>query len=209
LDVVGRNAAQREIAHVEAAPIVAGADRGGMIVDVGDDPDAIANIKGARLAGNVRRWEMVVQERPKLVDLILGDDRTDVIVEELVDHDPVEARQLAKSSSGKLEQAFEVRRVVEQITGFIKRCRHQAARQSGSGKRLKLYNQQIIDKAHRRVERFGHAPNRKKHGDQRGARGQLRNVVRNVLAQNAAERIAEPIGGQTLFKVTGGTDNFE
>ena len=46
-----------------------------LIGHVGDHPDQVADIEGARLLGDIRAREMVAQEARQVVDLILSEDR--------------------------------------------------------------------------------------------------------------------------------------
>ena len=97
LQVDRRHRAQAAVAHVQRRLAGRHGTQGlGRIAAVGNDPHGVAQIKGARLSGDVGGREMVVQERASSVRTSLGDHLARVVVVEAVDHDPVEPGQLAK-----------------------------------------------------------------------------------------------------------------
>ena len=56
----------------------------------------MANIEGPRLAGDIGRREMLIEERVQILASILGHDTAGAVVEEAINHHPIEPRQIAK-----------------------------------------------------------------------------------------------------------------
>jgi len=138
-----------------------------------------------------------------------GDHRANVIVEKLVDHDPVEAGQFAKGGGGKREQAFQVGRLVELLAGFIKRRKHLAASHCVGSHTLKLDDQILANGAHRRIEALGYAIDRFKHCDCGAVGRQFGQLRGELLPQYALERFAQPIVRQTAFDIARGPNDIK
>ena len=118
-----RHAADRDIAEVGVA-IGLGPDRERSISHVGDRPRAVADVQGARLARDVGRGEMVMQERPDLGIAIFRDHPPRVVVEEAIDHHPVKPGQRAIGSRRALAQRHQIARPFEHRRGGIEPGQH-------------------------------------------------------------------------------------
>ena len=114
LDMDRRHAAERRVGNVDMrVAAVREAQGRGLVADVRDDADEVAQVERARLFRDVGRGEAVMQERPHRRREILAEHLAGIVVEEAVDHHAVVAGDAAKLRRGDPAELFERRGVLE------------------------------------------------------------------------------------------------
>ena len=109
-----RDAAQRGVAEVDRDETRIDADdRYGSVVDIRDDTDGIANVKGPRLTRYVGSGKMVVHEAQGSPGKALADHDARLIIYEAIDHHPTVAGEPLKRPRCLLAQLVERRRALE------------------------------------------------------------------------------------------------
>lgn len=114
LDVDWRYPAETAVAHVEW--IVSGTrrpNRGGPIMNIGDDADQVAHVEGSRLGRDVACRKVMVHERVLARRGILCDHFPGIVLQKAVDHHPVVTRQPPKLAGSRRHQSRHVAGLVE------------------------------------------------------------------------------------------------
>ena len=115
-----RHGAQAAVAHVQRRLVrIRRPQRLGRVAGVGNDPHRIAQIKGPRLAGNVGRREMVVQEGGRLARARFRHHLARLVVQEAIDHDPLKAGQASEGVGGAFANALNRGAAFESRAGRI------------------------------------------------------------------------------------------
>ena len=142
-----RHAPERAVAHVER-PAGGGAERGrergGDVVHVRDDANPVAEVQLARLFRDVGRRVAVVQVRRQAVCAVLRRHAAGAVLEEAVDHDPVEAGHAPHLARRGLAEARQVGRRVQGGDGGPDPGEHPGGRGAVRSARLELEDGEAV-----------------------------------------------------------------